>query len=275
MSEILEKKRLNDLVWSYHFYAPQIAKKRKAGQFIILQAHDNGERIPLTISDASESEGWIEIIFQVVGKSTERLRDMNVGDKVSSLVGPLGKPTHIENYGKCICIGGGVGIAPLFPIVQALKFANNEITTIIGARNSSMLILEDKMRNISDNLYIITDDGSYGERGFVSDMLLKLFQNGETFDYAMVIGPPIMMKTTSSITMKFGIPTWVSLNPVMIDGTGMCGGCRININGTAYFACVDGPEFNANGIDWDILIYRLNNYNCQSHRKDHECNLSL
>ena len=276
MAKIIEKKRLNDLVWSYRFHAPHIASKRKAGQFIILQVNSGGERIPLTIANASEQYGWVEIIFQVVGLSTILLSQLNVGDEVPVFVGPLGKPTHIQNYGKCICIGGGVGIAPLFPIVEALKASGNDITTIIGARNQSLLILEDQMKVVSDRLFVVTDDGSYGERGFVSDVLNKLLSNQERFDYAMVIGPPIMMKATSAVTLNAGIPTWVSLNPVMVDGTGMCGGCRVNIDGKAYFACVDGPEFNAKGIDWEVLTRRLNNYNFQnpSVSLDHKCKLA-
>jgi NAD(P)H-flavin reductase len=275
MSKIIEKRRLNELVWSYRFYAPHIAQKRKAGQFIILQIDHNGERIPLTIANASAAEGWVEIVFQVVGLSTTQLSQMNVGDEVSVLVGPLGKPTHIQNYGKCVCIGGGVGIAPLFPIVQALQSAGNNITTIIGARNHSLLILENEIGAVSNHLLVVTDDGSYGERGFVSDALEQLINNKEHFDYAMIIGPPIMMKTTSAISLNAGIATWVSLNPVMVDGTGMCGGCRVNIDNKAYFACVDGPEFNAKGIDWDILTKRLTNYNYQNSSipSDHECKL--
>lgn len=277
MAKIIEKKQLNEVVWSYRFHAPHIASKRKAGQFIILQVNHNGERIPLTIANASSRDGWVEIIFQVVGLSTTLLSKLNVGDEVPVFVGPLGKPTHVQNYGRCICIGGGVGIAPLFPIVEALKAAGNDITTIIGARTASLLILEDQMKSVSDRLLVVTDDGSYGEQGFVSDALNKLLSNQERFDYAMVIGPPMMMKFTAAVTLNIGIPTWVSLNPVMVDGTGMCGGCRVNIDGKSYFACVDGPEFNAKGIDWDVLTRRLNNYNLQNPQISthaHECKLS-
>lgn len=276
MTKILEKKKLNGFVWSYIFDAPLIAKKRKAGQFIILVVTQDGERIPLTIADANPNEGWIEIVFQVVGLSTTMLAQLNVGEEVADLVGPLGKPTHIENYGKCICIGGGVGVAPLYPIVQALKVAGNDITTIIGARNQSLLILEDKIRALSNRLLIATDDGSYGQHGFVSDVLRQLLNpNKEHFDYAMVIGPPMMMQSTSAITLNTGIMTYVSLNPIMIDGTGMCGGCRIDIDGKAYFACVDGPEFNAKGINWDVLNSRLINHNVKDSptTPTHTCNI--
>jgi ferredoxin--NADP+ reductase len=274
MAKIIEKKRLNEGVWSYLFDAPLIAKKRKAGQFIILRVTEDGERIPLTIANANADKGWIEIIFQVVGLSTKMLAELNVGDEVVDLVGPLGKPTHVENFGKCVCIGGGVGIAPLYPIVEALKGAGNNITTIIGARSKSLLILEKEIGALSDRLFVATDDGSYGQHGFVSDVLKKLLSSGEKFDYAMVIGPPIMMKSTSAVTIGAGIITYVSLNPVMIDGTGMCGGCRVRIDGKAYFACVDGPEFNAKGIDWDVLNRRLTNYGKSgTAHSDHDCKL--
>jgi len=261
MHKILRKEKLGEDIWSYYLHAPYIAKKRKAGQFIILRVNQEGERIPLTIANSHSTEGWLEIIFKIAGTSTAMLAKLNVGDKVADLVGPLGKPTHLENFGRCICIGGGVGVAPLYPIVNALKESGNNITSIIGARNNSMLILEKEVGAISDRLFVVTDDGSYGQKGFVSDVLKKLLENHEHFDYAMVIGPPIMMKKTSEITINAGIDTYVSLNPIMIDGTGMCGGCRINIDGKTYFACVDGPEFNAKGVDWNTLENRLANYN--------------
>ncbi|MBU0744648.1 MAG: sulfide/dihydroorotate dehydrogenase-like FAD/NAD-binding protein [Gammaproteobacteria bacterium] len=275
MAKIIEKKKLNETVWSYLFDAPQIAKKRKAGQFIILRVTQDGERIPLTIANANPEKGWIEIIFQVVGLSTKMLAELNVGDEVVDLVGPLGKATHIENFGKCICIGGGVGVAPLYPIVESLNAAGNNITTIIGARNQSLLILEKEIAALSDRSFVATDDGSYGQKGFVSDVLKQLLNDGEHFDYAVVIGPPMMMKATSAIALDAGITTFVSLNPVMIDGTGMCGGCRVNIDGKAYFACVDGPEFNAKGIDWDVLNNRLANYGRKSEpsTSKHACKL--
>ncbi len=260
MSTILKKEQLAPQVVRFRISAPRIAKKRKAGQFIILRGTEDGERIPLTIANADPEEGWIEIIFQIVGVGTTLLAQLNEGDTVTDLVGPLGKPTHIENFGRCICIGGGVGIAPLYPIVCALKGAGNDVTTIIGARSKDILILEEEMRAGSDSLHVATDDGSYGFHGFVSDVFNQLIEEGNRYDLAVVIGPAVMMKVTTALTVKQGIKTFASLNPIMIDGTGMCGGCRVSVHGETKFACVDGPEFDASGIDWDLLIKRLNSY---------------
>lgn len=260
MSTILKKEELAPQVVRFRISAPRIAKKRKAGQFIILRGTEDGERIPLTIANANPEEGWIEIIFQIVGVGTTLLARLNEGDQVADLVGPLGKPTHIENFGKCICIGGGVGIAPLYPIVSALKEAGNDVTTIIGARSKDILILEEEMKASSETLHVATDDGSYGFHGFVSDVFNRLIEEGNRYDLAVVIGPAIMMKVTTALTVERGIKTFASLNPIMIDGTGMCGGCRVAVHGETKFACVDGPEFDASGIDWDLLINRLNSY---------------
>jgi ferredoxin--NADP+ reductase len=260
MPKIIKKERLSDLVYRYRIDAPRIAKMRKAGQFIILRATTEGERVPLTIANGNASEGWIEIIFQVVGKSTKILSILHEGNEIIDLAGPLGRPTHIEKFGRCLCIGGGVGIAPLFPIVCALKAAGNDLTTILGARNSSLLLLEDEMKQQTNRLFVTTDDGSRGNKGFAADIVKKLLAEGEKFDLAVVIGPAIMMKFTSAITVAAGIKTFVSLNPIMIDGTGMCGGCRVTVGGATKFACVDGPEFDASKIDWDEMIKRLNGY---------------
>ena len=275
MSTILKKEQLSPKVFRFRIDAPRIAKKRKAGQFVILRAHDEGERIPLTIANAGAHEGWIEIIFQVVGAGTTILSKLDEGDSLNDLVGPLGKPTHIENFGRCICIGGGVGIAPLFPIVSALKEAGNDVTTIIGARNKELLILEEEMKAHSTELHVATDDGSYGFHGFVSNVFNNLIDEGEKFDMAFVIGPAVMMKVTASLTVKQGIKTFASLNPIMIDGTGMCGGCRVTVHGETKFACVDGPEFDASGIDWDELLKRLNSYKSfeDKARDEYECRL--
>lgn len=276
MSKILKKEQLSESIWRFRLEAPRISKKRKAGQFIILRVSENGERIPLTIANGNAVEGWIEIIVQVVGYTTAELAKLNEGDSVADLVGPLGKPTHIENFGKCLCIGGGVGIAPLYPIVRALKEAGNEVTTIIGARSANLLILEEEMKAASNRLFVATDDGTKGEHGFVSDVFNKLIAAGDKFDFAAVIGPPIMMKVTSQLTVKAGINTVVSLNPIMIDGTGMCGGCRISVHGETKFACVDGPEFDASGVDWNELITRLGSYTAfeRHEREKHHCKLT-
>ena len=276
MSKILKKEQLSESIWRFRLEASRIAKKRKAGQFIILRVNENGERIPLTIANGNADEGWIEIIVQTVGHTTAELAKLNEGDSVADLVGPLGKPTHVEKFGKCLCIGGGVGIAPLYPIVCALKEAGNDVTTIIGARSADLLILEENMKAASNRLFVATDDGSKGEHGFVSDVFNKLLADGDKFDFAVVIGPPIMMKVTSQLTVKAGVNTVVSLNPIMIDGTGMCGGCRISIHGETKFACVDGPEFDASGVDWDELITRLGSYTAfeRNESEKHHCKLT-
>lgn len=273
MPKILKKERLSENVMRFRIDAPRIAKKRMAGQFIILRPSTNGERIPLTIANAHADEGWIEIIFQTVGKGTMVLSTLNEGDEIIDLAGPLGKPTHIEKFGHCLCVGGGVGIAPLYPIVKALRDAGNAVTVVLGARTKSMLILEDAMKEIAD-VIITTDDGTYGTHGKVTDAIETLFTKGVTFDAAFVIGPAMMMKFTTQKTIEKNIPTVASLNPIMIDGTGMCGGCRVTVGGKTKFACVDGPEFDAAGIDWDELIMRLNGYKqFEAEKTAHHCKL--
>jgi NAD(P)H-flavin reductase len=275
MAKILKKEKLSDVVWRYRLYAPRIARKRKAGQFVMLRPTSLSERIPLTIANADPDNGWIEIIFQVVGRTTMILADLNEGDIILDLAGPLGKPTHIEHFGRCLCIGGGVGVAPLYPIVCALHEADNYVTTIIGARNTSLLMLEKEMKEKSSRLLIATDDGSAGRHGFVSDVFNDLVSQGEKFDAAFVIGPVMMMKVTCGLTVAAGIKTFASLNPIMIDGTGMCGGCRVTVRGETRFVCVDGPEFDASGIDWNELIRRLNSYKVfeTEARGKHQCRL--
>lgn len=275
MSKILKKEKLNEQVFRLRLEAPRIATKRKAGQFIILRVTEDGERIPLTIANADPQAGWIEIIFQAVGLTTNQLSELNAGDSVTDLVGPLGKPTHIEKFGHVLCVGGGVGIAPLYPIVCAMKSAENKVTTIIGARSKNLFILENKMKSQSDQLWVATDDGSYGHHGLVTDVFKQLIEKGEKFDFAVVIGPPMMMKFMTKMTIEAGIPTVASLNPIMIDGTGMCGCCRVKIHGETKFACVDGPEFDASFIDWDDLIMRLGSYSVFERRAHdaHSCKL--
>lgn len=275
MAIILKKEKLADKVWRYRLAAPRIAKKRMAGQFIILRPVQQSERIPLTIANVDAAEGWIEIIFQTVGRTTMLLEALPEGGEVLDLVGPLGKPTHIEKFGRCVCIGGGVGVAPLYPIVSALHAAGNHVTSILGARNRDLLILENEFKTVSDILRIATDDGSYGTKGFVSSVFQSLVDAGERYDAAFVIGPVMMMKVTAALTVAAGITTFASLNPIMIDGTGMCGGCRVTVGGKTKFACVDGPEFDAALIDWDEMIKRLTSYRPfeQKSRDEHECQL--
>jgi ferredoxin--NADP+ reductase len=275
MAKIIKKEKLADKVWRYRLYAPRIAKKWKAGQFIILRPVQNSECIPLTIANAGAAGGWIDIIFQTVGRTTILLSMLEQGDTILDLVGPLGRPTHIEKFGRCICIGGGVGVAPLYPIVCGLRDAGNRITSVIGSRSKELLILKNEFEAASDSLHVATDDGTFGTKGFVSDVFTALVKNGEKFDAAFVIGPVMMMKVTSRLTVQAGIKTYVSLNPIMIDGTGMCGGCRVTVGGATKFACVDGPEFDAALIDWDGMVKRLNSYRAfeETARQQHECRL--
>ncbi|MGM0443263.1 MAG: sulfide/dihydroorotate dehydrogenase-like FAD/NAD-binding protein [Fibrobacterota bacterium] len=272
MAEILKIENLSEHIFRVRLRAPRIAKRRRAGQFVIVRVEPGGERVPLTIANASAQEGWIELIIQAVGESTKNLRSMKVGDSLEDLAGPLGKATHVSNVGRVVCIGGGVGIAPLRPIAEAFKNAGNHVTTILGARNSELIILEDDMRAISDEMYIATDDGSAGKKGFVTDLFSELIDGGATFDLAVVIGPPIMMKFTSQLTLSKGIDTVASLNPIMIDGTGMCGGCRVTVNGETRFACVDGPEFDAAAVDWDGLLNRLTGH-AKIEERNHQCRI--
>jgi ferredoxin/flavodoxin---NADP+ reductase len=239
--------------------APRISRKAKPGQFVILQADETGERIPLTMADTNPDKGTITIIYMVVGKSTARFKQLQKGDEYFALIGPLGAPTHIENFGKVVCVGGGTGIAVLHPITRALKEAGNEVTTILGARSYDLLIMEDKMRAVSDHFHICTDDGSHGHHGFVTDVLKDVLEK-EDIDLAVAIGPIPMMKFCSLITKEKNVKTFVSLNPIMVDGTGMCGCCRVSVGGDTKFACVDGPEFDGHQVDFDELAKRLASY---------------
>ena len=239
--------------------APRISRKAKPGQFVILQADETGERVPLTMADTNPEKGTITIIYMVVGKSTARFKELKVGEEYYALIGPLGAPTHIEKLGKVVCVGGGTGIAVLHPIARALKQAGNEVTSILGSRTYDLLILEDKMREASDTLHICTDDGSKGHHGFVTDILKETIEK-EDIALVVAIGPIPMMKFCSLITKEKGVKTMVSLNPIMVDGTGMCGGCRVSIGGTTKFACVDGPEFDGHQVDFDGLAKRLASY---------------
>ena len=273
MNRILEKQKLSETVFFMRLDAPLIARARNAGQFIILQlCEDYGERIPLTISDANPGEGSISIIFQAVGKTTLKLADLNVGDGIAAVVGPLGMPTHIEKFGTVVCVGGGIGVAPLRPIAQAMKEAGNKVIIIMGARNKELMILEDEMRAIADELIICTDDGSYGRKCLVTEPLKELCEQDPKPDLTVAIGPPIMMKFCAETTRPYQVPTQVSLNTIMVDGTGMCGGCRVTVGDETKFVCVDGPEFDGHLVDFDNMINRLNSYKKQEAR-DHHCKL--
>jgi ferredoxin--NADP+ reductase len=245
--------------------APKIARKAKPGQFVILKVGEEGERIPLTMAETDAEKGTITVIYMVVGKSTALFKTLQVGDSYQDIIGPLGKPTHIEKIGKIVCVGGGTGIAVLHPITRAMKEIGNHVITIIGARSKDLLILEDKMKAASHDLRVCTDDGSYGHHGFVTEVLKEILEK-EKIDQVVAIGPVPMMKFVSLITKQYNVPTLVSLNPIMVDGTGMCGGCRVTVGGKTKFACVDGPEFDGHQVDYDELMLRLQAY-CEDEKK--------
>ncbi len=260
MFKIVEAHFLAENIKKFKIEAPRIAKKRKAGQFIILRIAEHGERIPLTIADSDVAQGTITIIVQGVGKTTKELNLKESGDYLLDVVGPLGQPSHIENFGTAVSIGGGVGTAIAYPTAVALKEAGNYIITINGARSKDLIILENEMKSVSDEAYITTDDGSYGFHGFVTQKLQGLIDQGKKIDFVLAIGPIPMMKAVADVTRPYNIKTMVSLNPIMIDGTGMCGGCRVLINGKTKFACVDGPEFDAHAVDFKNLAARNKTY---------------
>ena len=239
--------------------APKIARKAKPGQFVILKANEEGERIPLTMAETNAEKGTITIIYMVVGKSTALFKTLEVGDGYQDVIGPLGKQTHVEKVGTVVCVGGGTGIAVLHPITRAMKEAGNHVISIIGARSKDLLIMEDHMKAASHDLRVCTDDGSYGHHGFVTEVLKQILES-EKVDQVVAIGPVPMMKFVSLITKEFNVPTLVSLNPIMVDGTGMCGGCRVSVGGQTKFACVDGPEFDGHQVDYDELMLRLQAY---------------
>jgi len=253
--------------------APLIAKKAKPGQFVILKATETGERIPLTMADTDPENGTITVIYMVVGKSTAIFKDLKVGDGYMDVIGPLGAPTHLDKVGKVICVGGGTGVAVLHPITRGLKEVGNDVTSIIGSRNKGLLILENEMKSASTRLHVCTDDGSYGHHGFVTDILKETLEK-EEIKLVVGIGPVPMMKAVCNITKEYKVKTLVSLNPIMIDGTGMCGGCRVSVGGETKFACVDGPEFDGHKVDFDELMLRLRAYNFEEKESyDQYCNL--
>lgn len=265
MNKIIEKEFFSKNVVKVVVEAPEIARSRKAGHFVIIRIGDHGERIPLTIADADPEMGTITLIVQKVGVSSSKLAALEVGDEITDLVGPLGKATHIENVGTVLCAGGGVGIAPLYPIVQALKKAGNRVVTVLAGRSKEFIILEDQMKEYSDEVIIMTDDGSYGNKGLVTKGMEDVI-NREKVHLSVAIGPAIMMKFASLTTKKFNIPTLVSLNTIMVDGTGMCGACRVSVGGKTKFVCVDGPEFDAHEVDYDEMLSRLGGYKEQEAR---------
>ncbi len=272
---IVDRKQLSADVYRLTFKAPYIVEARKAGQFIIIQIDgDFGERIPLTIADADETRGTVTVIFQAVGKTTMKLAEKKIGDELANVLGPLGRPTDVHNVGNVVCVGGGIGVAPLHPIVQAMKQAGNRVTVIMGARNKDLLILEDEMKKWADEVIVCTDDGSYGRKDLVTVPLKELCETG-TVNEVVAIGPPIMMKFCASTTKPYGVHTMVSLNTIMVDGTGMCGGCRVNVGGETKFVCVDGPEFDGHLVDFDNMMLRLKSYKPQETEAAHNCRIGL
>ena len=274
MYKIVRKKVLNPTVTLMDIEAPLVAKKAEPGQFIILRVDDEGERIPLTIADYDREKGTVTIIFQIVGATTEKLNLKNEGDYISDFVGPLGKKTETDGLKKVAVVGGGVGCAIAFPVAKKLHKLGCEVHSVVGFRNKDLVILEDEFKAVSHTMHIMTDDGSYGEKGLVTDALKALIEAGNKYDEVIVIGPVIMMKFVCMLTKEYGIKTVVSMNPVMIDGTGMCGGCRLTVGGETKFACVDGPEFDGHLVDFDEAIKRSSMYR-DFERKEHEstCNL--
>lgn len=274
MYRIIEKKSLNNFVTMMEIEAPLVAKKAEPGQFTILRVDEEGERIPLTIADYNREKGTVVIVFQIVGATTEKLNTMNVGDFIHDFVGPLGKPTETVNIKKACVIGGGVGCAIAYPVAKKMHNEGISVDSIIGFRNSELIIFEKEFKNVSDSLTVMTDDGSFGEKGLVTDALKKLIDSGNKYDEIFVVGPLIMMKFVCELTKQYGIKTTVSMNPIMIDGTGMCGGCRLTVGGETKFACVDGPDFDGHLVDFDEAIERSSMYrDFEKHKRDDNCNL--
>ena len=260
MFPILGARLLAASVKQFTVAAPEIAKKRKPGQFVVLRTHEEGERIPLTIADADPAAGTITLIFQEVGKSTMHLGKLKPGDSILDLIGPLGRPTHIENFGTVVCIGGGIGIAPVYPIAKGMREAGNRVISIIGARTKDLLILEEEMAAVSHILKVSTDDGSYGYHGFVSDVLQDVIDEGNPIHLVVTIGPVAMMRVVCNVTRSRNLKTVVSLNPIMVDATGMCGSCRVTVGGRTRFVCVDGPEFDGHEVNFAELVKRQRAY---------------
>lgn len=253
---ILSKTRLAPAVTRLEVEAPRVSRKAQAGQFVIVRVEEKGERVPLTVADKDPDRGTITLVFQAVGYSTRRLAGLEVGDILPTVLGPLGRPTEVRKYGRVVCVGGGVGIAVLYPEVKAFRGAGNDIVSILGARTKDLLIFVDEIRDLSAELHLATDDGSLGHHGLVTDVLRRLLEAGEHYDYCIAIGPLPMMQATVDVTREYGVPTLVSLDPIMVDGTGMCGACRVTVGGEVKFACVDGPDFDGHLVDFAELAKR-------------------
>ena len=277
MYRILKKQELSPGILEYDIEAPRVAKKALPGQFIVLRVNEEGERVPLTIADFDREKGIVTILFQVVGASTELLASLQEGDSILDFVGPLGQPSELSNHmGTVVFVGGGIGVAPVYPIARAAHELGNKVISILGAKTKDILIFEERMRAISDEVLITTDDGSYGIKGFVTNAIEELIKRDEKIDQVTAIGPGVMMKSVAEATRPYGIKTIVSLNPIMVDGTGMCGGCRVQVGEETKFACVDGPEFDGHLVDFRGLMARGRMYRTQEAKeKDHICNIGL
>lgn len=260
MNKIVAKENFSDKVVRFDIEAPLIARSRKAGHFVIVRVGKKGERIPYTIASADPQKGTITLVIQRVGKSSEKVCQLEVGDYITDMVGPLGKATHIENFGTVLCAGGGVGVAPMLPIIEAMKKAGNRVISVLAARSKDLIIMEDQVRKFSDEVIIMTDDGSYGQKGLITEGVEKIILR-EKVDQCVTIGPAIMMKFVAGLTKKYDVPTIASLNTIMVDGTGMCGACRVTVGGQTRFVCVDGPEFDAHQVNFDEMLMRLRAYN--------------
>ena len=260
MYKILLKEDLVPNIHLFKIAAPDVAKKAKPGQFVVIRIDEKGERIPVTVADWDEKEGSVTVVFMEAGTTTRRLATLNTGDSIANFVGPLGLPTEIENFGTVVCVAGGFAVAVIRPIARALREAGNKVISILGARNKDLLFWEDKLREVSDQLIVTTDDGSYGRKALVTEPLKELLEGDEKIARVIAIGPSIMMKFSAKTTEPFGVKTIVSLNPIMVDGTGMCGCCRVSVDGVTRFTCVDGPDFDAHKVDWDLLFARQRTY---------------
>ncbi|MEE8577409.1 MAG: sulfide/dihydroorotate dehydrogenase-like FAD/NAD-binding protein [candidate division Zixibacteria bacterium] len=260
MPKVIDNIQVGPVTWHMKVEVPRLVAKAKAGQFVILRVNDAGERVPMSIAGLDHKNGLLSIIYQVVGKTSALMTAIPAGGELADCVGPLGVPSHVEKWGTAVVVGGGIGIAPVYPIAQAYKAAGNKVISIIGARSEGLLFYEEEHKSVSDELFVCTDDGSKGHHGYVSDVLIKLLDEDRKIGMIMAIGPVPMMKVVAKVTEGSDVPTWVSLNPLMVDGTGMCGGCRVTVSGKTKFACVDGPDFDGHGVDFDLLSKRLRSY---------------
>ena len=269
MPKVLDNVQIGPLNWKMTVEVPKLVGKAKAGQFVIIRVNEQGERVPMSIAGLNKENGVLTVIYQVVGKTSALMTTVPSGGEILDCVGPLGVPSHVDNWGIACVVGGGIGIAPIYPIAQAYKAAGNKVITIIGARSRDILFYENEHKAIADEMHVCTDDGSYGHHGFVSDVLKKLLDDGVKIGMIMAIGPVPMMRVVANLTKNYNVPTWVSLNPLMVDGTGMCGGCRVSLNGETKFACVDGPDFDGHKVDFDLLTKRLSAYKEQEENAMH------